>query len=59
MHDKNRNNKSGSKTKPCMLSKEDLLVCVFYKLEYLSCISVMLPNFGKSLFVLFTPRSRK
>jgi hypothetical protein len=29
-----------------------MLVCVFYKLEYLSCIGVMLPKFCKSLFVL-------
>jgi hypothetical protein len=36
----------------CMLSKEDLLVCAFYKLEYLSCIGVVLPKFCKSLFVL-------
>jgi hypothetical protein len=36
-----------------MLSKEDLLVCAFYKLEYLSCIGVVLPKFCKSLFVLF------
>jgi hypothetical protein len=35
-----------------MLSKEDLLVCAFYKLEYLSCIGIMLPKFCKSLFVL-------
>jgi hypothetical protein len=35
-----------------MLSKEDLLVCAFYKLEYLSCIGVVLPKFCKSLFVL-------
>jgi hypothetical protein len=35
-----------------MLSKEDLLVCAFYKLEYLSCIGVVLPKFCKRLFVL-------
>jgi hypothetical protein len=35
-----------------MLSKEVLLVCAFYKLEYLSCIGVVLSKFCKSLFVL-------
>jgi hypothetical protein len=30
-----------------MLSKEDLLVCSLYKLEYLSCIGVVLPKFVK------------
>jgi hypothetical protein len=35
-----------------MLSKEDLLVCAFYKLEYLSCIGVVLPKLCKSLFAL-------
>jgi hypothetical protein len=34
----------------CSLRKI-LLVCAFYKLEYLSCIGVMLPKFCKSLFV--------
>jgi hypothetical protein len=29
-----------------------LLVCAFYKLEYLSCLAVMLPKFVQSLFVL-------
>jgi hypothetical protein len=29
----------------CMLSKEDMLVCALYKLEYLSCIGVVLPKF--------------
>jgi hypothetical protein len=33
-----------------MLSKEDLLVCAFYKLDYLSCIGVVLPKFSKNLF---------
>jgi hypothetical protein len=28
-----------------MLSKKDLLVCAFYKLEYLSYLAVMLPKF--------------
>jgi hypothetical protein len=32
------------KTEPCMLSKEELLVCAFYKLEYLSCIGIVLPK---------------
>jgi hypothetical protein len=45
MHVKNRNNKNGRKTEPCMLSKEDLLVCAFYKIDYLSCIGVVLPKF--------------
>jgi hypothetical protein len=36
-----------------MLSKEDLLICASYKLDYLSCIGVMLPKFYKSLFVMF------
>jgi hypothetical protein len=35
-----------------MLSKEDLLVCAFYKLDYLSCIGVALPKFCKILFAL-------
>jgi hypothetical protein len=35
-----------------MLSKEDMLVCAFYKLEYLSYLAVMLPKFSKSLFTL-------
>jgi hypothetical protein len=37
----------------CMLSKEDLIVCAFYKIEYLSCIVLCCPKFCKSLFVLF------
>jgi hypothetical protein len=32
-----------------MLSKEDMLVCALYKLDYLSCIGVVLPKFCKSL----------
>jgi hypothetical protein len=36
----------------CMLSKEDLLDCAFYKLEYLLCIGVVLSKFCKSLFSL-------
>jgi hypothetical protein len=28
-----------------MLSKEVILVCAFYKLEYLSYLAVMLPKF--------------
>jgi hypothetical protein len=36
----------------CMLSKEVLLVCAFYQLEYLSCIGVVLSKFCKSLFAL-------
>jgi hypothetical protein len=35
-----------------MLSKEGLLVCAFYKLDYLSCIGVVLPKFCKNLFTL-------
>jgi hypothetical protein len=35
-----------------MLSKEDLLVCVFYELDYLLCIGVVLPKFCKNWFVL-------
>jgi hypothetical protein len=37
----------------CSLRKI-LLVCAFYKLEYLSCLDVVLPNFWKkkSLFTL-------
>jgi hypothetical protein len=35
-----------------MLSKEDLLVCAFYKLEYLSCLAAMLPKFWKSFYLL-------
>jgi hypothetical protein len=39
-----------------MLSKEDLLVCAFYKLDYLLCIGVVLPNFFcKNLFALLLP----
>jgi hypothetical protein len=33
----------------CSLRKI-FLECVFYKLEYLSCLAVVLPKFGKSLF---------
>jgi hypothetical protein len=53
MHVKNRNNKNGpqNRTSICSLRKI-LLVCVFYKLEYLSCLGVMLPKFCKSLFIL-------
>jgi hypothetical protein len=29
-----------------------LLVCAFYKLDYLSCIGVVLPEFCKNLFAL-------
>jgi hypothetical protein len=29
----------------CMLSKEDMLVCALYKLEYLPCIGVVLSKF--------------
>jgi hypothetical protein len=37
-----------------MLSKEDFAsVCLFVKMEYLSCIGVMLSKFCKSLLVLF------
>jgi hypothetical protein len=32
--------------------KEDLLVCASYKLGYLSCIGVVLPEFCKNLFIL-------
>jgi hypothetical protein len=32
----------------CMLSKEVLLDCAFYKLEYLSCVGVVLSKFCKS-----------
>jgi hypothetical protein len=38
-------------TSICSLRKI-LVVCAFYKLEYLSCIGVMLPKFCKSLFFL-------
>jgi hypothetical protein len=41
------------KTEPCMFSKEDLLVCAFYKLKYLSCIGVVLPNFVKGFSSCF------
>jgi hypothetical protein len=33
-----------------MLYKEVLLVCGFYKLEYLSCIGVVVSKFCRSLF---------
>jgi hypothetical protein len=36
----------------CMLSKVVLLVCPFYKLEYLSCIGVVLSKFCKRLFAV-------
>jgi hypothetical protein len=35
-----------------MLSKEHLLVCVFYELDYFLCIGVVLPKFCKNLFAL-------
>jgi hypothetical protein len=53
MHIKNRNKlKRTQNQNLCMLSKEDLLVCAFYKLDYLSCIGVVLSKFCKSLIVL-------
>jgi hypothetical protein len=59
MHIKNRNNlKWTQKQNFCMLSKEDLLVGAIYKLEYLSCIGVVLPEFCKNLFAFFAPCSR-
>jgi hypothetical protein len=36
------------KAEPCMLSKEDLLIGASYKLVYVSCIGVVLPNFVKA-----------
>jgi hypothetical protein len=36
----------------CMLSKEDFASMCFYKLEYLSCIGVVLSESCKKLFVL-------
>jgi hypothetical protein len=36
----------------CMLPKEDFASMCFYKLEYLSCIGVVLSKFCKSLFAL-------
>jgi hypothetical protein len=37
--------KMDSKLNFHMLSKEIMLVCAFYELEYLSCLAVMLPKF--------------
>jgi hypothetical protein len=48
MHVKNRTTKMDPKPNFYMLSKEDLLVCAFYKLKYLSYLAVMLPKFLKS-----------
>jgi hypothetical protein len=36
-----------------MLSKEDLLICASYKLDYLLSIGVMLPNFIKACSLCF------
>jgi hypothetical protein len=36
-----------------MLSKEDLLIGISYKLDYLLCIGVMLPNFVKTCLLCF------
>jgi hypothetical protein len=41
------------KTEPCMLSKEGLLIGASYKLVYLSCIGVVLPNFVKACSFCF------
>jgi hypothetical protein len=41
------------KTEPCMLSKEDLLIGVPYRLVYLSGIGVVLPNFVKACSFYF------
>jgi hypothetical protein len=57
MHIKNRNKLKWTQNKISVCSlRKILLVCAFYKLEYLSCIGVMLPKFCKSLFVLFLHR---
>jgi hypothetical protein len=47
------------KLKFYMLSKEDFAsVGFFYKLEYLSCLAVVLPKFMKKLVHLVVPCAR-
>jgi hypothetical protein len=53
MHIKNRTTKMDPKIEISVCSlRKFMLVCAFYKLEYLSYLAVMLPKFCAKLFTL-------